>query len=180
MECVGCTACIDACNGIMDKINKPRGLIRYASENSIANGERLHYTKRMKFYTGLCAVVLTVLTALLLSRNDVDATIMRTPGMLYQDQGVDSISNLYNIKVANKTVKEIPLTMKLEDQQGRISIIGKPYIHVVKEGQGWGQFFITIAKKDIHKRSTPIKLGIYNGNEKISTSVTKFLGPIAE
>jgi len=39
MECVGCTACIDACNNIMDRIHKPKGLIRYASENSIATGE---------------------------------------------------------------------------------------------------------------------------------------------
>ena len=53
MECAGCTACIDACNSIMDKLDRPRGLIRYASENSIANGEPLHYTTRMKFYTGL-------------------------------------------------------------------------------------------------------------------------------
>ncbi|MBP8067359.1 MAG: cytochrome c oxidase accessory protein CcoG, partial [Pedobacter sp.] len=46
MECVACTACIDACDHIMDKLDKPRGLIRYASENTIANGEPLRYTNR--------------------------------------------------------------------------------------------------------------------------------------
>jgi cytochrome c oxidase accessory protein FixG len=91
MECVGCTACIDACNNIMDKIGKPRGLIRYASENSIANGEKLHYTTRMKMYTLLCFAVLTVLSAFLFTRKDVDATIMRTPGILFQERGTDSI-----------------------------------------------------------------------------------------
>ena len=180
MECVGCTACIDACNGIMDKIGRPRGLVRYASENSIANGERLHYTKRMKFYTALCAVVLSLLSMLLITRKDIDATVMRAPGMLFQEKGTDSVQNLYNVKVINKTTREIPMTVKLEDNDGSIMLIGKPYVKVENEGQGWGEFFITLAKKNIHKRSTIIKLGIYNGNQKISVVTTKFLAPVSE
>ena len=180
MECVGCTACIDACNGIMDKIGRPRGLVRYASENSIANGESLHYTKRMKFYTALCAVVLSLLSMLLITRKDIDATVMRAPGMLFQEKGTDSVQNLYNVKVINKTTREIPMTVKLEDNDGSIMLIGKPYVKVENEGQGWGEFFITLAKKNIHKRSTIIKLGIYNGNQKISVVTTKFLAPVSE
>jgi len=130
MECVGCTACIDACDNVMDKISKPRGLIRYASENSIASGEPLHYTTRMKLYTGLCMLVLGVLSIILFSRKDVDATVMRTPGMLFQERGTDSISNLYNIKMVNKTLNDIPLTVKLTNMPGHIEIIGKPFIPV--------------------------------------------------
>lgn len=180
MECVGCTACIDACDGVMDKINKPRGLIRYASENSIATGERLHYTARMKLYTGLCLIVLTILSILLATRNDVDATIMRTPGILFQERGTDSISNLYNIKVVNKTMKEVLLLVKMEDGNGNIEIIGKPYITVEKEGQGSGSFFVVLPKSRIHERSTHIKLALYEGNTKITVTKTNFLGPISE
>ena len=180
MECVGCTACIDACDGIMDKIGRPRGLVRYASENAIANGEKLHYTKRMKFYTLLCVVVLSLLSMLLFTRKDVDITIMRTPAMLYQEKGTDSIQNLYNISIVNKTYKEIPMVMKLEEMEGSITVVGKPYIKVVKEGQGAGEFFITIPRKSIHKKSTTIKLGIYNGDQKISEVTTKFLAPVSE
>jgi cytochrome c oxidase accessory protein FixG len=68
MECVNCTACIDACDNIMDKIGKPSGLIRYASENSIENGEPLRFTSRMKAYTALCAVVVVILSAILFTR----------------------------------------------------------------------------------------------------------------
>jgi len=180
MECVGCTACIDACDNVMDKINKPRGLVRYASENSIANGERLHYTTRMKLYTGLCALALTLLSILLLTRKDVDATIMRTPGMLYQERGKDSVSNLFNIKVANKTIKDVPLTIKLEDGNGYIETIGKPYITVAKEGQGSGSFFVVLPKSRIHQRSTTITLGLYEGDKKINNKKTNFLGPVSE
>lgn len=135
MECVGCTACIDACNNIMDSINKPRGLIRYASENSIAKGEPLHYTVRMKLYTVLCFLLLAVLSVILITRKDVDATVIRTAGMLYQERGVDSISNLYNIKLINKTTKDISLDVVLVDVNGRIQMAGNEKINIKKEAQ---------------------------------------------
>lgn len=177
MECVGCTACIDACNSIMDKLDRPRGLIRYASENSIANGEPLRYTIRMKLYTGLCALVLCVLTILLLSRKDIDATIMRTPGILYQERGADSISNLYNIKMVNKTIEPAQVVVKLEGGDGKVEIIGKSYIAVEKEGQGAGSFFVVLPKSRVHNRKTEIKLGLYIADKKVVTMKTNFLGP---
>ena len=181
MECVACTACIDACDDVMDKISKPRGLIRYASENSIANGERLHYTTRMKSYTVLCGLALTLLTVLLLTRKDVDATVMRTPGMLYQEVGTDSISNLYNINVVNKTLKEIPLRIKLEDGGGVVQVVGTTsYIHIKKEDQGSGSFFITLPKKSIHKRKSKLILGLYQGDKRIEVVSTNFLAPVSE
>ncbi len=178
MECVGCTACIDACNDVMDKIHKPRGLIRYASENSIATGEPLHYTTRMKIYTGLCLLVLTLLSVLLFTRKDIDVTVMRTPGQLFQERGADSVSNLYNIKVMNKTDKDIPLTIKVMSMNGSVQVVGKPYIHVPKEGQGSGSFFLILPKKDIHNRKTELKLALYEGDKKILTETTSFLGPV--
>jgi cytochrome c oxidase accessory protein FixG len=180
MECIGCTACIDACNIVMKRLNRPEGLIRYASEDSISKGTKFRFTSRMKMYTGLCVLLLGVLTALLITRKDIGATIMRTPGILYQERGADSISNLYNIKMVNKTVKEIPLTIRVEKNQGKIEIIGKSYIAVEKEGQGGGSFFVVLPKQMIHKRKTEIELGLYEGDKKIAVVKTNFLGPVAD
>ncbi|WP_143774249.1 cytochrome c oxidase accessory protein CcoG [Niastella vici] len=181
MECVGCTACIDACDTIMERINKPLGLIRYASENGIENREPLKYTGRMKLYTVLLSILVILLGLLLFTRKDVDATIMRTPGMLYQQRGTDSVSNLYNIKVANKTISSIPLKLKLEGVSGQIQIIGEHnYITVKEEGQGAGTFFVVLPANIIHERKLPIKIGLYNGNERVDVISTNFLGPVAE
>jgi cytochrome c oxidase accessory protein FixG len=176
MECVGCTACVDACNRIMARINKAPGLIRYASENSISNKEPLRYTMRMKFYTALLGVLLCALTFLLVTREDVDATVMRTPGMLYQERGQDSLSNLYNIKVVNKTIENIPLSLKLEDHAGKIEIVGGEFVNVKKEGQGSGSFFIVLPKKSIVNRKTKIKVGLYHDGRQIDVVETNFLG----
>jgi cytochrome c oxidase accessory protein FixG len=178
MECIGCTACIDACNDVMFKTGKPEGLIRYASENGITNKEPLRFTTRMKLYSVLLSLLVVILAALLVTRKDVDATVMRTPGMLYQERGTDSISNLYNIKLANKTLQQVPLTIRMENAAGRIEIIGGATIHVKEEGQGSGSFFIVLPRTAIHNRKTQLKLELYNGDTRIDVVKTNFLGPI--
>ncbi len=177
MECVGCTACIDACNHIMDSIDKPRGLIRYASENSIAKGEPLHYTTRMKLYTGLCFLLLAVLSVILLTRKDVDATVIRTAGMLYQERGTDSISNLYNIRMVNKTTQDLNIEIRLVDAQGRIQMAGNPIIKMAKEAQAAGTFFVVLPKENIKQRKTMIRLAIFENGKEIAITKTNFLGP---
>ncbi len=177
MECVSCTACIDACDHMMTSVGRPKGLIRYASENGIARGEKIKYTTRMKMYTGLLCLLSVILGTLLATRKDVDATIMRTPGMLYQERGKDSITNLYNIKIANKTIHDIPLSIRLEDVEGNIEVIGGKNILLKKEEEGSGSFFIVLPDNLIRQRKTEIHLGLYEGNRKIDVIRTNFLGP---
>jgi len=180
MECVGCTACIDACNHMMEKTGRAQDLIRYASENGIANKEPLRYTLRMKLYTSLSAVLIIILTFLLLSRKDVDATVMRTPGMLYQERGKDSVSNLYTIKVANKTLRNIPLRLRLEGQQGAVQAVGGEAITIKREEESGGNFFIILPRREIVTRKTRLRLGLYEGDKKIDEVSTNFLGPLPE
>lgn len=179
MECVGCTACIDACDKMMDAVNRPRGLVRYASEAGIADGDKLHYTTRMKLYTGLLIVLTGLLTVLLLTRKDIGGTIVRAGGMLFQERGTDSISNLYTIKLTNKTMKDINLTLKLEDAPGYIIEATGEQILVKKEDQGKGSFFIVLPRSFISKRKISLKVGLYEGDKKITTLKTNFMGPFS-
>jgi hypothetical protein len=133
----------------------------------------------MKVYTGLCSLVLIALAVILITRKDIDATVMRTPGILYQERGADSVSNLYNIKMVNKTTKPIPLTIRVEDDLGKVELVGNKYIAVAKEGQGTGSFFVVLPKKMITERKTKLQLGLYEGDKKIAVVKTNFLGPIS-
>lgn len=178
MECVSCTACIDVCNHMMASIGRPKGLIRYASENGIARGEKIKYTTRMKMYSALLCLLLVILGTLLATRKDVDATVMRTPGMLYQERGKDSLTNLYNIKIANKTVDDIPLSIKLENIEGHVEVIGGKTIPLKKEEEGSGSFFVVLPVDQVHQRKTEIQLGLYEGKRRIDVIKTNFLGPV--
>jgi len=183
MECVGCTACIDACDRIMEAVNKPKGLVRYASENGITEGKKLRYTGRMKLYTVLLILLSGILTLLLISRKDIDGTIIRTKGMVYQERGTDSLSNLFNIKVINKTIKNIPVTLRLEGDAknaGKIELVGATDIHLKQEDQASGSFFIVLPRTFVNNRKMKLVIGLYDGDKRITTLKTNFAGPFGK
>nr|WP_295877480.1 cytochrome c oxidase accessory protein CcoG [uncultured Chitinophaga sp.] len=178
LECVNCTACIDACDHMMDKTGRARGLIRYASENGIARKAPLRFTPRLRIYTGILTLLLGAIVFMLASRKPVSGTIMRTAGMLYQERGADSISNLYRIKLINKTTGEIPLQLKLEDEPGHVEVVGKSTITVKAEGQGEGTFFIIVPKAALRNRKSTLYIGLYEGDNRLLRMRTTFLGPV--
>ncbi|QEH41000.1 cytochrome c oxidase accessory protein CcoG [Chitinophaga sp. XS-30] len=177
LECVNCTACIDACDFMMEKTGRPTGLIRYASENGIAKKQPLRFTPRLKTYSTVLLLITGAIVFLLISRKPVSGTIIRTAGMLYQERGLDSISNLYRIKLVNKTTSEVPLTLRLEKTPGHVETIGQPQIHIKAEGQGEGTFFVVLPRNAIQKRKSVLTIGLYQGDELIITKQTTFLGP---
>ncbi|NSL89383.1 cytochrome c oxidase accessory protein CcoG [Chitinophaga sp. Mgbs1] len=178
LECTNCTACIDACDRMMEKTGRPKGLIRYASENGIAKKEPFHFTTRLKIYAGILTLLLGIITFMLMSRKPVSGTVMRTAGMLYQERGTDSLTNLYRIKLINKTTTPIPLVLKLEDEAGKIEMVGHPAITVKAEGQGEGAFFIVMPRNALHNRKSALQIGIYQDNKRIAGMRTTFLGPV--
>ena len=175
LECVNCTACIDACDEIMDHVNKPKGLIRYASENGIALKEQMTYTWRLKLYTLVLSLLLIFLGVLLVTRADVAARIMRTPGQTYQLLADDKISNLYNIKLVNKTRINIHLDLKLENMKGEIKQVG--VVDVPKESYFQTSFFITFKNEQLKARKTKVKIGIYENGKRMDVLTAIFLGP---
>lgn len=179
MECVGCTACIDACDEVMDHVNLPKGLIRYASENEISSGQPFKFNARMKAYSGLLTLLVVMMLVLIFTRKTVDTYISRVKGQLYQEVEGDKVANLFDAKIINKTNKEIPVTLKVEDIPGEVKLIGRNSgIQLKKEAVNEVTFFVEIPKSELKERSSSIKIGVYQGDERIQTIKTKFLGPL--
>ncbi len=125
LECTNCTACIDECDDIMETIGLPKGLIRYASEDEIAKKEPFRFTARMKGYTAVLFILLSVFVGMLFLRTNVEAIILRLPGQLFQHKG-EKISNVYTYKIVNKTMNDYnDIHFELIDQKGEIKNVGK-------------------------------------------------------
>jgi cytochrome c oxidase accessory protein FixG len=176
LECVNCAACIDACDYVMDKINKPRGLIKYASYNNILNNNGLKFTAREKAYSVILILLIVVLGVLLAKREVIDITLLRTPGSIYQQQPDGRISNLYSLKIVNKTFEEIPLSVKLENVSGEIKIIGSDILLPPNDVSEW-KFLITMEKEKFKLLNKPVEIGFYTDKGKYKTIQTTFMGP---
>ena len=177
LECVNCTACIDECDTIMESVGLPKGLIRYASEDEIEKKTKFQFTARMKGYSAVLIILIGVLTGLLFLRTDVEATILRLPGQLFQHKG-ENISNVYTFKIINKTNDEFTaIHFKLVGIKGTLKVVGQQDFKVPKQRMNSGTLFIEINQYLLETDKTKLEIEVYNGNEKIETATTNFLSP---
>ncbi|MCL9808861.1 cytochrome c oxidase accessory protein CcoG [Flavobacterium luminosum] len=177
LECVNCTACIDECNSIMQSVNLPINLIRYASEDEIVKKEKFVFTTRMKGYATVLVILTGVFFGMLFLRNDVEATVLRLPGQLYEHKG-DNISNVFTYKIVNKTMEDFDhIHFKLVEPKGTITLVGNQEVKVKKDSLTQGTLFIEIHPAFLTGDKTELKLEIYNKHQLLETTTTNFLGP---
>jgi cytochrome c oxidase accessory protein FixG len=177
LECINCTACIDECDTIMENVGLPKGLIRYASEDEIEKKSLFKFTARMKGYTAILFILVGILIGLLFLRTDVEASILRLPGQLYQHKG-DDISNVFTYKIINKTNNDFKaIHFKLIGIKGTLNVVGNQILKVPKQGMSSGTLFIEINQFSLESEKTKLKIEVYDGNKKIETSTTSFLSP---
>lgn len=176
LECINCTACIDECNSVMQWIGKPKGLIRFDSEENIAEGKKQKWPTRKIAYTIVLFILLGVVVGLFASRSDLEATILRSPGLMFQKQEGGKISNMYNFKVVNKTKTEVPIHFKIMNHEGDIKIIGEESnakASSIKEGV----FFAILPQKEITSDNVAITIGVFADKRLIEEVNLTFVGP---
>jgi cytochrome c oxidase accessory protein FixG len=179
LECTNCTACIDECDTMMEKVGFEKGLIRYASEDEIVKKEPFKLTLRMKGYIAVLSVLLIVMFSMLLLRTDVDTTILRLPGQLYEEKG-KNISNVYTFKIINKSTVDLNnITFTLVNPKGILKVVGHEKLKVTKAGLTQGTLFVEIPTVVLESDNTKINIEVKEGAKVIETVTTNFLGPRA-
>ena len=177
LECINCTACIDACDEIMDKSGFEPGLIRYASEDDIEKKEKFKFNARLIAYSAILTILVGVLVTMLFLRNDVEATILRLPGQTFQTTAT-TVKNIYTVKLINKTTEDInDVSIELISHNGTINMVGG-HLNVKKQGLKEGTLFIEINKKDLNSSKEKLKIGIYSNGKLVEKTTTNFSGPI--
>ncbi|QNL22450.1 cytochrome c oxidase accessory protein CcoG [Hyphobacterium sp. CCMP332] len=179
MECINCTACIDECNSVMDKIKRPRGLIRFDSILGIENKIPFKFTARVAAYSLVLLVLLGAFGFFTTTRTDVETTVMRVPGQLYQKTDDGKISNLFNLQIVNKTFIEKSVRIELgEGFEGEIKIIGGDEIIVPAQGSVESVFFIETEEKNITEMKNKVNILVLEGDVVLTRDKTNFLGPV--
>ena len=145
LECVNCTACMDACDEVMLKIGREQELIRYDSLNGIEKGHKKIWSPRALAYTGVLSALIVLEIFLFALRTDVETLLLRTPGLLFQEVNETTISNLYNYQVINKTSNELKIEFRLEADYGEIKLVGEAPV-AKKNDISKGGLFIEMPK----------------------------------
>jgi cytochrome c oxidase accessory protein FixG len=174
LECINCTACMDACDWVMTKVKKPLGLIRYASYKNLSEGQKLLLTPRSIGYSVVLFILMLIALALFLTRNDIETTILRTPGILAQETDQGTLTNLFNLKVVNKTYSDLPLEIRLLSPMGKIKTV-VPLLSVPAADLLESVFFIEIDKEMIKDQVMPLEIGLYSNGRQLETIRTTFV-----
>ena len=122
-------------------------------------------------------MLLTTLITLLVLRSDVETTVLRTPGQMYQQLTDGTISNLYNIQIVNKTFNDLPLHVDLVSPAGEIRYVGQELNMVRQDSLAEGVFFIVLDRNQIHQIKTPVVISVKSAGKEIDRVETNFMGP---
>ncbi len=179
MECINCTACIDACDATMRSVGFETGLIRYASENNISRGEPFRFGLRQKFYTAVLLILLGLLIGLLVYRGESETTILRVPGTTYKELPGGIIENKFDYDIVNKSTHDLEdITFKLIKHEGTVENSYKD-LDVPKLEKGIGRLTVRIPKQELHSYKEKITIGVYSGGKLIEKVKVKFSGPLS-
>jgi cytochrome c oxidase accessory protein FixG len=176
LECVNCTACMDACDTVMEKTHREKGLIRYASENSVLTKTKLKLNRRIVAYSLVLLALISVEAFLLITRSELEVNSVRTRNTLFTVEPDGEIGNLYNIKLINKTSEEMNIEFKIEGKNAHFDWIG--HHHNLEAGEMKnGELFIYVPLNELPSQRNDVKLEIYSNGELKATENLVLLAP---
>ena len=175
MECVNCTACIDACDDVMEKIGRPRGLIRFASLNGIEKGERLRVTPRLAAY---CIVLLGLIalgpSSCSPGRRSMPPFCARPAPSSIKCPRAGSATSTPSSGQQNPPRNAHPV--ETEQPAGDLQVMGQDIV-VPGEKLVETSLLIELNRGSMKSGTTPLVIGVYSGARKISTVKSAFIGP---
>jgi cytochrome c oxidase accessory protein FixG len=176
MECTNCTACIDACDMVMEKTNRPLRLIGFKSEEEITSKKPFKLSRRVYGYAAVLLVLMSLLSFLMIDRSDVKTTILRASGTLYQMRDDKMVSNLYNAELVNKTSKALEFEIVPEDKSIKLQYIQKEH-KLAYGGSVKLTFFVLMPQTEVKQFKSEIKFKLVSAGKVIDEFQTTFIAP---
>lgn len=179
LECIGCASCIDACDEIMDKVKRPRGLIRYASEEELA-GKR---TRLIRFRTVLYAILLLigagVAATAVNSVEPIHVTVTRMVGSPFYVTATH-VRNQYQLRLINKSNEPIQFTVSAAPVDSGQKVVTAGFerpVTVQPMGEEPATFVVQILRENFKGNFPIVITAVGNPGEHTLVSEVEFLGP---
>ncbi len=135
LECIACAQCVDACDAIMDRMKRPRGLVRYATTRELDEGRRPPLARPRVFaYGALFFVLLGALVYSVRSRGSYDVMVLRSQGAPYALGDDGSVANVLRFKVTNRLERSRRFSLELVAPPEARAVVAENPVEVGAEG----------------------------------------------
>lgn len=180
MECIHCTQCIDACDAVMEKVGKPRGLIRYSSQEMLAGSARHFLRPRTVLYPIALAAFLGTFVFLLGTKAAADITLLRSVGSPFSVDDQGRVVNQVRLRIANRTHDDRTYQIRVEGAEaGSVVVPVNPF--PVRSGHTeTTSFFVTLPRHAFSSGEPEIEVHVSDGAGFDSEYDWRLLGPSAQ
>ena len=174
LDCIACTACIDACDDIMDKLHRRRGLIRYDSQRGLRGNKRRVLRPRVVVSTAVLVLLLAAGALAARRRTDFEANLLRLPGAPYVLDG-DVVRNTFEVHLVNKRSEPATFALRAEPAPSAEIIVVQPTITLAPFEDSHALVVVTVPR-DRWRGAFTVELVVSAGSEprRLSAPV---LGP---
>ena len=178
LECINCTACIDACDEVMEKVGLPKGLIRYATEAEIENQDAFKFTSRMKATTVILTLLVGFLGFLMYDRGSMEAKFIKPAGSTFFVKD-GKITNTFIYTLLNKSNEKKIVTIKvIAPRTAELDFFGPDKIILKGDQILKGNINITFPEKEIRFSKQNMTIGVFDEKGNMTDSFdTIFEGP---
>jgi cytochrome c oxidase accessory protein FixG len=177
LECVNCTACIDACNEVMARVQRPAGLIRLTSHRALKAGTVNWLTTRVKAYATVWTLLVIAVVTLFVIRPALSVLILRQPGTLYTEMDNGAVGNFYNVQVINRTGEAHSLEYVATSPAGATITALGPIDSIDPHGVLESRFLLRLPESSLGGASTPVRIEVRSNGQLFQTIDSSFLGP---
>jgi cytochrome c oxidase accessory protein FixG len=177
LECIACAQCVDACDSIMDRIVKPRVLIRYGSQDELETGQPSPWLRpRVIVYPLLLIGLVALLLVVGKSRTADEVTILRGQGAPFVMQG-ELVQNQIRIKIQNRSSSGRSYTLSLAGLDGARLIAPENPLRVAAEARAETSVFVLAPRSAFSAGSRDVSFVVKDESGTTTTSGYRLLGP---
>ena len=179
--CITCALCLDACDSVMDKINRPRGLIRYASLDEINGKPKVPLKKRPRVLIYFAIMIFSIVGLLygLTHLGTFDLKVLHDRQPLFVLQSDGTIQNKYQLKILNKTDQDMNISIHVDGPEGMVTQGIKLKTKLPASKLSSFTVFLRIPKANLARERTPVtfKINSYESFENGIEYESMFYGP---
>ena len=177
MECVACAQCVDACDAIMTRLDRPLGLVRYASQSELAGDAQKPSRVRAVIYSAILLVLVGALVGFSLTRSEADISVLRGSRSPYEILPSGDISNSIKVRIQNRTGESRTYTVAVPGTpEGSVASADNP-LEVAPSATGTIHLVIVLPADRFDHGQLPVTVRVTDDGSFETDLPYKLLGP---